>query len=44
MTAVIANFQNQIAIFFGQSHVHLRRVRVPSDIGQPFLKKCERVC
>src|SRR5690349_16595183 len=41
-TAIILNFQGQIAVVCCQAHVYLRRVRVPRDIRQGLLKDAKQ--
>ncbi len=40
--AIIVNFQGQIAVLFGESHVYLGRVRVPRHIGQGLLEDAKQ--
>src|SRR6266446_967336 len=37
-SAVIVNFQSQIAVLFVQPHIYLGRVRMPRHIGQCLLE------
>ena len=40
--AVVANFQNQVAVLFGEAHVYFARVRVPGHIGQRLLEDAKQ--